>query len=216
MARWLIPGKERWSRDLRARVPAEAARAWCLGVSWSGGAAADIQTARWTGGCRSQCGRAGRRGRRARREPRSWCLGRGDRSWSGLAHEELLRAGRPLAAGHAGVSACAALGVEVPLPNSSRRRRSRAGAVGRGGGAGLPPPIVPIAATRTAAVVRAAAAVVPGPAGARSAAYNIPAAVRLRGGSTRRRCAARWIGIVAPPRGAAHGLRGGRTASRCR
>ena len=95
---------------------------------------------------------------------------RGARPGPGRRRRQLLRPRRPLAAGRPGWSAGSGrvLDVEVAIRRCSRRRRGGAGrrAVSRPVRRGAPLRPAGDAARAGAAVVRAAAAVVPGPAGA--------------------------------------------------
>ena len=141
-------------------------------------------------------------------------LGRGAGRGAGRRARQLLRAGRPLAAGHPG---------DVARARGVRRRAAAARAVRdahRGGaGRGASTLRAPAQATdapadraraprrRAAAVVRAAAAVVPRPAGARQRRLQHPrraAAATAR--STWRRCERASRRDRPPPRGAAHDL----------
>ena len=158
------------------------------------------------------------RRRRARRPRRcSPGSGRGARGRAGRRPRRLLRAGRPLAAGHAVVSRVReAFGVELPLrATSSRRPPSPALAqlverrMRRRGRPRRPPPVRRWPRRRPAALVRAAAALVPRPA----RAGHAPTTCRRPCGSTGASTSRRWSGarrVRPPPRGAADDLRGRR------
>ena len=155
------------------------------------------------------------------------CLGRAIRVGG---RRRLLRPRRPLAPRHPPAVAPPPepSGVELPVADAvrvpHRRRPGAAVAAIRAAGGGRAPcrrcrrraAAGPDRHGAAAALLRAAAAVVPRPPGAGSPPYNVPSASlparAARAGGARRRPRR----DRAPPRGAAHPLRRGRTASRCR